>query len=255
MNPLVSIVLATHVYDCKFRQAVASCLDQTFQDFELIIMVNGANSQFVFSSISSMYACNPKVTFHIANHNFLNFSLSLGIHLSKGSLVARMDADDISYPERLEKQVSFMISNPEVGVLGTSYDIIDSLGNVLSTRYPPATDSKIRSSLFLQNPLCHPSVMFRRDTVSELGGYLGGLHAEDYDLWARLATSTSIKFANLSEVCIGYRSYGSGQSRRNRAAYASMTAIQVYNFVYTKDSRWLFAAIVSYLKSMFRSAQ
>jgi hypothetical protein len=164
-----------------------------------------------------------------------------------------MDSDDWSTPDRLSRQLEYMRNHPDVAVLGTAYTVIDAQGVATTTVQPPTQDADIRRAMPWRNPICHPSVMFRRKAVLEVGGYLGGLHAEDYDLWLRLAAHPAYKFANLAQVCLGYRVIGVGTARRARSAYATMAAAQMQQFVNGQGLRWILAALVSVGKALVRA--
>jgi cellulose synthase/poly-beta-1,6-N-acetylglucosamine synthase-like glycosyltransferase len=241
------------VADEQVRLAVQSCLDQDFEDFELVLIVNGVKAQEVLLAVTNWFGHDPRVKIFCTEVRHLIFSLSLGMHHARGELVARMDSDDLSTPDRLARQVEYMRMHPDVAVLGTAYTLIDAQGVATKTVQPPVADADIRRAMLWRNPMCHPSVMFRRRVVLEVGGYLGGLHAEDYDLWLRLAAHPAYKFANLAEVCLGYRVIGVGTARRARAAYATMAAAQMQQFVNGQGWRWILAAVVSVAKALVRA--
>jgi hypothetical protein len=96
--------------------------------------------------------------------------------------------------------------------------------------------------------------MFRRGTILAAGGYLGGIYAQDYDLWARLAVNSETMFANLPHVCLRYRMMGVGTARKSRWSYASMAAAQYRNFAAGAGLRWALAALISTAKGILRSA-
>lgn len=223
------------------------------ENFECLVIVNGDSTKQVSEQINTWFSSDERLRVVCTHIRHLNFSLSLGLHLARAPLVARMDADDISLPDRLEKQVAFMTSNPLVAVLGTQYDVIDEAGSVINHVALPTSDKAIRKRLFYGNPFCHPSVMFRRDAVLEAGGYLGGLYAEDYDLWARLAQTPGIEFANLSDTSLQYRSVGAGSARGARMAYATVAAAQFRNFAAGYGWRWGSAALISLGKAVFKA--
>jgi cellulose synthase/poly-beta-1,6-N-acetylglucosamine synthase-like glycosyltransferase len=252
-KPAVSWLLCTHVADEQLRLAVQSCLHQDFEDFELVLIVNGAKAQEVLLAVTNWFGHDQRVKIFCTEVRHLIFSLSLGLHHACGEFVARMDSDDLSTPDRLTRQCEYMRKHPDVAVLGTAYTFIDAQGSATKTVQPPKTDVDIRRTMLWRNPMCHPSVMFRRKVVLEVGGYLGGLHAEDYDLWLRLSAHPSYKFANLAEVCLGYRVIGVGTARRARAAYASMAAAQMQQFVNGRGWRWILAALVSVAKALVRA--
>jgi cellulose synthase/poly-beta-1,6-N-acetylglucosamine synthase-like glycosyltransferase len=152
-------------------------------------------------------------------------SLNLGLEAARADLVARMDADDVARPERLQKQYDFMQSNPEIGVVGTAVEIFrtteganDVSASASAAAFSAAATSAAptSSSRIIRHPtssacvawslpfyccLAHPSVMYRRKIVREKGGYeKGWTHAEDYELWLRLQRA-GVKMANVSSKC------------------------------------------------------
>jgi len=138
-------------------------------NFELLLVVNGADVDRLVPSLTQAYAWDARVRVIGTPIHLLNFSLSLGLHLSRSPFVARMDADDVTHPERLEKQLAFMQLHDDVAVLGTAYYLIDSQCQVKGKVDVPNTDQKIRKALRFRNPICHPSVMFRRDVLLRAG--------------------------------------------------------------------------------------
>ena len=252
--PAVSWLLCTHVTNEQLRLALRSCLEQTFTDFELIVVANGGAVADIVSTVREWHGDDPRLRLVSTDVRHLNFSLSLGLHHARGNLVARMDSDDLASSDRLQRQVAFMRSHPDVVVLGTDYELIDEAGQATRRVSMPTSDAQIRRALMRGNPLCHPTVMFRRATVLAAGGYLGGIYAEDYDLWARLAVDPANHFSNLPEVCLGYRTVGAGVARKARLAYASMAASQFRNFVLGAGRTWGLAAAISMLKAFVRSA-
>lgn len=252
-EPAVSWLLCAHVVNDQLQQALQSCLDQTFLDFEIVVVANGPAAGDVARTIREWVNDDPRVRIFTTEIRHLIFSLSLGLHYAKAPLIARMDADDLSKSDRLEKQVAFMKKHPAVVVLGSAYEVIDGEGRRQKVVLPPTSNNQIRRALLWRNPLCHPSVMFRRKAVLDVGGYLGGLHAEDYDLWVRLSAALENQFANLEEVCLGYRSVGVGVARRSRLAYATMAAAQFRSFINGQGLAWAVAALFTSLKAFVRS--
>lgn len=252
VQPEVSWLLCTHVANDQLRVAIQSCLEQTFVNFELLVVANGTDAKEIAAHVRNWYGGDARIRLLTTEIKHLTFSLSLGLHHSRAPLVARMDGDDICTPDRLERQVAFMRANPDVVVLGSAYELIDAKGTPLKTVSLPCADSDIRRALLRGNPLCHPSVMFRRAPVVAVGGYLGGVYAQDYDLWTRLAVDSTNRFGNLSEVCLGYRVAGIGTARKARGAYAAVAASQFRNFVMGEGLVWGGAALLSAMKWSFR---
>lgn len=248
-TPLVSWLICSNVGGKALSDAIDSCLGQSFQDFEIVVISNGPQAEDILQSLSLSVRNEPRIRAALTHVRHLNFSLALGLHLCRGRYVARLDADDIAYQERLSIQVAYLQAHPEVGVVGSDYELLDETGAVVGAVTLPRTDSHIREALLQGNPLCHPAVTFRRQVALDVGGYLGGLHAEDYDLWCRIADVPGIRFANIDTSLIGYRANPNGAARRSRSAYASMAAAQFRKFSMGAGFRWGFAAIASAFKA------
>lgn len=247
--PLVSWVLCTHVGGKLLHEAISSCLNQTFTDFELIIIINGRDASAIKCEINSWkFANDPRIRIYQTEVIGLSFSLSLGMHAAKGKYIARMDSDDVSYPNRLSVQVEFMENNPEISVLGSAFEIIDLDGNPKEIIQNPLSDRGIRQLMIFKNPICHPSVVMRREVILMVGGYLGGHQSEDYDLWLRISLLQNIKFSNLSKVLLGYRCVGVGNARKSVEAYASMAGSQLRTFITSGKIRWLLAVFITMFK-------
>lgn len=251
--PLVTWVLCTHREDELLYRAVQSCLSQTISDFELLLIVNGPDVNQLVPKLSETFSSDKRIKVVGTPIHLLNFSLSLGVHLARSPFVARMDADDVSDPTRLETQLAYMQDNVDVAVLGSSYLLIDDDGHVHGKVDLPQSDPAIRKALRFSNPICHPSVMLRREALLAEGGYLGGKNAEDYDLWLRLAAGQRWRFANLRSPLLSYNVSPDGQSRRSRVAYANVAGAQLRQFLITRDIRWLMGAAASAGKSFFRA--
>ena len=247
---LVSVILASNKVGDFFYLAINSILVQSFKDLELVIVLNGPA---LLEESVLRHKLNQFTNVKIINANIsgLNFSLNLGINNASGKYIARMDADDISYIDRISIQYQFMEKNLEVAICGSEYDLIDVDGLVQNSIKLPITDNEIRKALTFKNPLCHPTVMFRKDIVSKEGAYLNGKHAEDYDLWIRLTNNTKLKFANIPISLLGYRALNEGEARGSRVAYASVSTTQWFKFITTGKTIWLIASIVSALKAIF----
>ena len=250
--PKVTWILCSNIANEPLRIAIASCLSQTFEDFELIVVANGKRASEVELEIEGWFPNEPRLRIFKTEIQNLNFSISLGLHYARSELIARMDSDDISYRNRLSLQVKFMENNPAVVVLGTAYDLIDSSGHKLESVMPSLSDLEIRKELPFRNPICHPTVMLRRSAVISVGGYLGFIHAQDYDLWLRLAVDCQTKFANIPDVCLGYRANSAGTARKARSSYAAMAASQVYGGLMGFKFQWFLGLFISMVKAISR---
>ena len=250
-NPKVSWLICTNICNQNLRLAIDSCITQSFTDFELILVVNGENRDSTASTVKEWYVSEPRVKIYITDIKYLTFSLSLGLHYCSGELIARMDADDISKYTRLESQVDYMNRFQDVDVLATDYELIDDNGSIVGVNRCPESDPDIRKALVFRNPICHPSVMFRKKIITSIGGYMGGLYTEDYDLWTRLATKANIKFASISVCHLQYRNSGSS-ARGSVNAYSWQAAYQFKLFLDGHGIIYLLASSISCGKLMLR---
>jgi glycosyltransferase involved in cell wall biosynthesis len=250
------VLICTHRLDSELRGALASCFDQSLLPSSVVLVVNslaiGTAEQACLDGLVRSWPALRVLTTPVRG---LIFSLNLGLHACKAPLVARMDADDVALPNRFALQVEWMRTHPETTILGTFYQRIDGQGHPVDVVRMPTADAKIRRALLWGNPLCHPSVMYRRQAILDLGGYYGGLHAEDYDLWLRARRRGSLQFANLPEVCLSYRVRAAGEARRSRHAYASVLASQVHQVATGGGFAWVVAALWTFVKLVFRSSR
>lgn len=197
------------------REAIESILSQTFTDFEFIIIDDGSTDGT--SAILDQVG-DPRI---VRSRNEANIglvrSLNNGLKLARGEYVARMDADDVSLPRRLQAQVDFMDRHPEVGVLGCAIQHIDACGRPLGVARLPTMHGVLLWWLCFGSKIAHPSVFFRKAVVERVGGYdVGYAQAQDHDLWVRLASST--RFANLPDVYLLYRQHPNKVSRLHAEA-------------------------------------
>ena len=208
-SPLVSVVMSVRNGERFLREAVESILDQTFREFEFIIIDDGS-TDCSGSMLDSYQRNDSRVrVFHQENRGLV-MSLNRGVELARGTYIARMDADDVSLPHRIAVQVAALETNHDLAAVGGAAELIDSVGNSLGMHPYPAEDEEIRSILFQGGcPLLHPAVVFRREAIMCVGRYRKAVvHAEDYDLFLRLAEK--YQFANVKEVVLQYRRH-SGQ--------------------------------------------
>lgn len=190
--------------------AVESILGQTFRDFEFLIIDDGSTDGSI--EIVDGYADSRIRVIRNEHQIGLIRTLNLGLSLARGECVARMDADDISLPERLERQVRFMEANPDVGACGTWVATMgDREGEIWE--YPESA-GEIRCRLLFDSALAHPSVCMRRQEFARHGLQFDETYplAEDYQLWR--AASDVFPLANIGEVLVRYRIHAQSASQR-----------------------------------------
>lgn len=204
-EPAVSVAMS--VYNCErfLAPAIESVLAQSFTDFEFLIL-NDGSSDGSAAIIDSYAAQDSRIRpIHRANKGLI-VSLNQLLAEARAPLIARMDGDDISKPERFAQQIAFLNEHPDHGVLGTWTEDMDEDGNPyhMTGADHPTTDAEFQAIVAERSPLCHPSVMMRRDLALAAGGYHAAFkHCEDYDLWLRLASRT--KICSIPERLVRYR--------------------------------------------------
>lgn len=207
--PAVSILLPVRNEERYLPAALASLSRQTFRDWELVAVDDGSVDATP-ALLAATARRDSRVRIVTRPAAGLVAALNAGLEASRGALVARMDADDIAHPRRLACQVAAFRKNPGLGVTGTAVRHFPRPGLPAGMAAYEAWQNSlldheaIMRDLFVESPLAHPSVMFRRETVLRAGGYRQKGWAEDYDLWLRLAAG-GVRFARLPQVLLFWR--------------------------------------------------
>lgn len=203
-NPLVSVLMPAYNAEKYIGQAIESILAQTFIDFELVI-IDDASTDSTWELIRKYQKLDKRIIALKNKENLkLSHTLNLGIEKSIGRYIARMDADDWSYPDRLEKQYKFLEKNKNVGILGGTMEIMKENGRYLGKRSYPKNDKSIRNNIFWFSPFSHPLIMIRRSVLEKIELYNPIFNpAEDYELYFRIGAIS--KFANLDDTLLKYR--------------------------------------------------
>lgn len=195
--PRVSVVMSVYNEERYVGDAIDSILRQTFRDFEFVIIDDGSVDQtpMVLKSYH-----DPRLRLYHQTNKGQSSALNQGIRRASGCYVARMDADDISLPERLQREVHFLDAHPEIGLVGTWCVKIDARTGQQRLQSLPEEDTAIRRFLTVDNPFIHSSVMIRKSVLHRVGLYHEGFIWQDYELWVRVARHHQM--ANISEPLI-----------------------------------------------------
>jgi len=196
MGPLVSVVMSVRNGEAWLGRSLASILTQSYQRLELIVVDDGSTDR---SGEIAASTGDARVIVLKEPARGLTPSLNRAIARSRGPLIARMDADDVSRPDRIARQVAFLAERPDVGLVGTGCVETASTGLVVRVVRPPEHDEAIRRLLIRANPFVHASVVMRRSALEQIGGGYDETFevAQDYDLWLRLSAVT--RLANLAD--------------------------------------------------------
>jgi len=186
------------------HEAISSVLSQTYPDFELIVVDDGSTDATA-AILAEAGAKDSRVLLIRQGHRGVADALNAGLERASGRYIARMDADDIAYPTRLQQQVAYLDEYPRCVSVGSNMDIVDEDGALLATTALPAThDEIVHSLLHGHGGLAHPTVMMRRAAVLSAGRYDPSCFpSEDLDLWLRLCALGDL--ANLPVALLRYR--------------------------------------------------
>ena len=228
-NVKISVILSAYNEEERwFRAAVESILNQSFKDFELILILDNPKNKLL-EDIINEYANKDNRIVYIRNEKNLGLveSLNKGLKVAKGKYIARMDADDIAYIDRLEKQYNYLESHKDIDLIGSSVDFIDEEDKVLQSNTPVVKNSnKIKNYLKYTNVVVHPTFFFRKSILKDIKGYRDVAFAEDYDFMCRVVAS-NYNVSNIKEPLLKYRIRQNSISR-------DKTLAQLYNAFYLK---------------------
>jgi glycosyltransferase involved in cell wall biosynthesis len=231
--PKISVIMPVHNGEKYLKTAIDSILGQTFSDFEFII-VNDGSSDNTEKIIDSFHDERIKI---IKNTEKIGVSKSLNraIESSRGDFIARMDADDISLPERLEKQIRYLEENHDIGIVGSNAYLINSDDKVTGRYKRPESHVLVKWTALFSNPMIHPSIMARANILRENKYNEEFKNGQDYELWSRLIFSKNIKFDNISESLIKYRIHDSSVTRdainKNKTPVSLQIGLNNINFL------------------------
>ncbi len=235
-KPLVSILLPTYNDASHIVKSLESVLSQSYENWELII-IDDASTDNSNELINKTIENNSKVKYILNKENQgIVKSLNIGLKSANGSLIARIDGDDIwNDKNKLSKQVQFLIKNKNHILVGTFAQRIDESGKIIDNLTYPTDDDEIRKYILIENCFVHSSVLFRKKAAMELGAYSEDLKfAEDYDLWLRMGKIGKIANIPLSMVQYRYSNEGISQKNKKQQIQNSITIVLKYKSEYPK---------------------
>ena len=206
--PAVSVILPA--YNCQqyVGKAIQSVLQQTFTDFELIIINDGSTDQ---TETSILQFTDPRIIYlQNPENKGLIYTLNRAIELAKGNYIARMDSDDICVQERLSKQKGYLDGHSETTMVASTINFIDASGNdkgIWSLDRKTISPAVIRDEMPFENCIAHPSIMIRADILRKLKYDPRQVNIEDYDLWLRLLNRGHV-IGKINEPLLWYRVHG-----------------------------------------------
>ncbi len=200
----LSVVMAAANNAETIETAVTSILKQSFGEFEFIIIADGSTDGTV-SKLKDLAGKDNRIKLIINKKRLgLTPSLNLGLKAAGGAIIARMDADDASLPDRFRLQLGYLNEHKNIGLLGTGVNLIDGRGKRLRVKKLPTVNSEIKSAILKYCPFIHPTWMVRRSVLNQVGVYNEDfIFAQDYELALRIAARFPV--ANLPEPLLNYR--------------------------------------------------
>lgn len=199
------------IYYKENPQHVAECFDSLARQIrradEIVLVEDGPLTAELYEVIDHIAATMPELRrVQLPEHTELGHVLAVGIEHCTGELVARMDSDDISHPERFAIEEEYLMQHPDISVVGSWVDeFVEHPDQIISTRCVPENHADILKFAHYRNPINHPSAMFRRQDVIETGNYQTFFYFEDYALWCRMLLQGK-KFHNLQQSLLSFRS-------------------------------------------------
>lgn len=223
--PPFSVLIAVYYADKAsfFEQSLSSILAQTLMPSQVVLVCDGALPERLEEVIARFSAAYPDildvVRTDVEQNQGLGKALALGLEHCKHSIVCRMDSDDISMPYRFERQIGYMAKHPEVDMLSSSIvEFTDSPNQPIGYRSFATTHKALAREARMRNPINHPAMVFRRERIQAIGGYIHFPYFEDYHLVARLLMNGG-KLASLSEPLLYFRVSQDTYRRRRGKSY------------------------------------
>ena len=221
-SALVTVLMAAYNAESYLLETLESILAQTYYNFEFLIINDGSEDK-TLSILKRYEGKDSRVRVITIENRGLVKSLNTGLNEAKGKYIARIDADDVAFPNRIERQVFFLQENPEIVCVGSYYEVIDERSQALTILDAPVDDTTIQEKLIEGHTvICHPTVMMDRETVLSVGGYIAQFFlVEDLDLWICLGEVG--KLANIPEALTQYMfsnssiNSGAGKKQLDRA--------------------------------------
>jgi glycosyltransferase involved in cell wall biosynthesis len=220
LTALVSVLMPARNARSTIKEAMDDVLAQTHRNLELIVVDDGSSDD---TAVIAAQVRDPRVRLVTRSSAGVAASLNFGISISRGEMLARMDADDRCHPERLEKLLRAFARDPRLAVVGTAALLWDPRADRAEQHLMPTGDSALQYWLVFYSRFFHGSTMYRRSAIEAVGGYRPELEpAEDYDLWLRL--SERFRVGNLPELLYTLRLHDASVSAKRGQEQLAATA-------------------------------
>lgn len=249
-KPLVSVIMPVYNAGEFLVEAIESILNQSYKNFEFIIVDDGSTdgTANVLRSYQERY---PKVikTYYFKKNKGESAAANFAFHKARGEFIARMDADDISRPQRLEKQIKFMFSHPRVIVLGTQAEVVNSNGEIIGKKTFPLTHKKIYENFAIFHPILHPSCMIRKSLLPNKNFLYENKFEPNDEYYTFFKLLNYGKFANLKQSLMFYRIHSDNKSLQNpKSKFVNILRIRKAAFNHLQYKPTLKALVLNLLQ-------
>lgn len=243
-QPLISVIMSEYNTDViLLRQSIKSILEQTYENFEFII-IDDCGKNNIDAIIKEFNDDRIKIYKNDKNRGLV-YSLNRALNIAKGKYIARMDTDDYSYKHRLEDESVFLENNPEYDVIGGNVDYYD--GNVIWGKTNNCQGIIKKEDILNSVPLCHPTVMAKREVFLAVGGYPNFKRCEDYALWIELF-SKGYKLYRIKNTVLRY--HLSLEDYKKRTLKTRKDLFRMLHTQYKKLNPTLFQMFIVYTKNI-----
>ena len=246
----ISVIMSIYNGERHLKEAVDSILNQTFKNFEFIIINDGSTDRT--GRILKKYRKQDDRIKIINNKKNIGLTKSLnkGIRFSQGKYIARMDADDISLPKRLEKQLNFMEEHPKIGAVGCWYYLIDKNSKIFKKIQPPINFFKIKKAFINSSPIIHPGSMIKKIFLEKINLYDEKFkYSQDRDLWLRIMKYCQL--AVIPEFLLKFRYSSESISAKNEIEQKKCCLKAIRGAIKNKTyPKWYYVFTLRYLISI-----
>ncbi|MCB5297637.1 glycosyltransferase [Yersinia intermedia] len=235
-NPLVSVILPVYNSEKFLTEALLSIIEQLYSNIEIIIINDGSTDNSL-EIIKYFQKRDHRIKIISRENRGLVSSLNEGISNAEGDFIARMDADDISAPDRIYKQLNYILANPSIDILGSNIEYINDSSEKIGESKYPLSNLQIRKTLPFWCCLAHPTILAKKSVFVAHEQYKSKYRSEDYELWLRLRRNKKIQFGNMRESLLKYRLHGSQMTdvKNLKLIVKSNLSLKMRELVLTRD--------------------
>lgn len=233
-KPLVSVLMVNYNHEDTIRESIESVLNQNYKELQFIIVDDGSTDSSC--EVIEQFKDSRIELYKQKRNQHICYVTNLGLSKVKGDYLARIDSDDIWYPEKLEKQIQFLVEHPEYKICFSLVDIINTKSEVINDKdigdlyevFFKGQADCLEKIFFMGNCLALPSVLMKTEIMKEIGGFnLGYMQSHDFDYWVRVAKKYPIYV--MQERLIGVRRFDKNDEKSNNSNTSEISSTRFYN--------------------------